>query len=98
MQLANGAVCGSPGPASLFACRKDTVLPMLLMPSRIPLLRSLGRSLHLGENGDVELRIVLLHVASPVLAAEFLDHGRHLCRVGYRNGLELSFCASRIDA
>ena len=53
---------------------------------------------HLGDDGNVELGIVLLHVVGAVLGAEFLDHGRDMFGVSDRSCLDFSFCAARIDA
>src|SRR5215831_1776932 len=49
------------------------------------------------ENANVELRIVLLHVADSVLLAEFLHYCGHLFGVRDRNSFELTLCAPRID-
>lgn len=40
------------------------------------------RSADLGDDGNIELRVVLLHVAGPVLVAEFFDHRRDLFDIG----------------
>src|SRR6266849_8040119 len=55
------------------------------------------RSPHPSDNGNVELGIVLLHIAGPVLGAEFLDHRRDLFGVRNRNGIEFSFSVARGD-
>jgi hypothetical protein len=55
-------------------------------------------SLHVGEDGDVEFRIVLLHVAGTVLGAEFFDDGRDLRGGGDRSNLEFSLCATGLDS
>ena len=59
--------------------------------------RSDAASGNLGDDGNVELGIVLLHVVGAVLGAEFLDHGRDMFGVSDRSCLDFSFCAARID-
>jgi hypothetical protein len=56
-----------------------------------------GPSLNLDDNGNVELRIVLLDIACAVFGAEFLDYGCDLPRVSDRNGFDLGLFVARTD-
>src|SRR5271165_1431986 len=57
----------------------------------------IGPLVHLNQNRNVELGIVLLHVAGPILLAEFLHHRRDPFGISNSNGLKFSICAARID-
>jgi len=48
-------------------------------------------------HGDVEFRVILLHIAGAVLVAEFLGYRGDLFRIGDRNSFDFSFRPVRVD-
>src|SRR5439155_14221183 len=77
-------------PVLLAVRRKGTTLAVRLHAFENTSFASWWHSLHLSEHSNIEFRIVLLHIAGPVLVSEFVDHGRDACGISDRNSLK--FC------
>src|ERR1700687_2630962 len=67
-------------------------------PAPVGMTAGSWRLLQVRDDGYVEFRIVLFHVAGTVLGAEFLDHGRDLFGVSDGNRSEFGCVAARIDS
>src|SRR5690349_22122521 len=98
IRRASSAVSDSPDRATSSFRGDNAILPLVFTCSKHLVLPASWRSLHLGKDGHIELCVVLLYVAGPVLFAEFLDHRRHLFGISQRNSFACALCASSIDS
>lgn len=89
-QCARPPVSGSVDRATSSVRRVKAILPLAFTGSKIPRFARAWRSPHLGENGYIELRIILPHIAGAILTAKLLDDRRHLFGISDRNGFEPS--------